>query len=351
VAEARAGRRFGATWLRYALWLALPLTLAWVLRDVSLDALVQSLQALSVGELLLLAAVNVLVVLAFSGRWWALLRARGQRIPYLRLSAYRLAAFAVSYFTPGTHFGGEPLQVHLVNRRHSLPVPIAAASVILDKTIEMIANFAFLAVGLAVVVRLGLQPVGSGVVLRAASLLLLVAPALYLVAAWRGKRPGTWLAARVGLRPEGTGWKAALARGLEESEREVATAAQQAPWGIVAGGAFSLLSWGLLLLEWAMALHFMEIALSGAEVVAVVTAARLALFVPLPGAAGALEASLLFALTELGASPAQALGVALIIRVRDLAFGALGLWLGGWLAGGDLRGTPARPLGGPPGEQ
>jgi len=334
VAEAKARSRLGSLWLRYALWLGLPLALAWVLRDVSLAELGEALRELTPGEVALLAAVNLLVVLAFSGRWWALLRARGLRLPYLPLSAYRLAAFAVSYFTPGTHFGGEPLQVHLVHQREDVPLAMATASVVLDKTIEMIANFAFLAIGLAMVVRLGLQPTGSGLVLRVASLLLLIIPAAYLIAAWRGKRPGTWAATKSGLRGKGSGWRARMVSALEESEREVAVAAQKAPVGILAGAAFSALSWGLLLLEWAMALRFLEIDLSAGEVVAVVTAARLALFVPLPGAAGALEASLLFAVTALGYSEAQALSLALVIRVRDVAFGAVGLWLGGWLAGG-----------------
>lgn len=95
---------------------------------------------------------------------------------------------------------------------------------------------------------------------------------------------------------------------------------------------FSVLSWVLLLGEWWLALRFLEIPLGAAETVAVVTAARLALFFPLPGAAGALEAALLFGLGRLGYNAAQAISVALVIRARDLAFGGFGLWLGGWLA-------------------
>ncbi len=237
------------------------------------------------------------------------------------------------------------MQVHLLHHRHGIAVPLATASVVLDKTIEMIANFVFLALGLAVVVRLGLQPPGSGAPLQALSLLLVVLPLAYLVAVRLGQRPGTWLVARLGLRAEGSRARARITRALEESEREVAFAAQQAPGGILAGAAFSALSWGLLLLEWALALHFLEIDLSAGQVVAVVTATRLALFVPLPGAAGALEASLLFAVTALGYSAAQAISLALVIRMRDVAFGALGLWLGGWLAGGESRGRPKPDLG------
>jgi uncharacterized protein (TIRG00374 family) len=317
--------------LRLLLWIALPLALAWGLRQVTIRQVIDSLRALTLGELALLAIVNLLVVLAFSGRWWALLRARGQRIPYLALSGYRLAAFAVSYFTPGTHFGGEPLQIHLLQHRHDVPSPVATASVVLDKAIELIANFGFLAIGLAIVVRLGLQPAGSTLLLRVASLTLAILPTAYLIAAWRGHRPGSWILRRLGWENGGAGWKGRLSRWFEASEREVSAAARQSPAGLAAGVAFSIFSWGLLLAEWALAMRFLEIELAPAEVIAVVTAARLALFVPLPGAAGALEASLVLALTALGVGTAQALSLAVLIRVRDVAFGAIGLWLGGYL--------------------
>jgi uncharacterized protein (TIRG00374 family) len=318
--------------LRFLLWLALPLGFAWGMRGVTVRQVIDSLRQLTAGELFVLAAVNLLVVLAFSGRWWALLRARGQRLPYLALSGYRLAAFAVSYFTPGTHFGGEPLQVHLLQRRHDVPSHVATASVVLDKAIELIANFAFLAIGLAIVVRLGLQPAGSGMLLRISSLALAILPIAYLLAAWRGHRPASWALARLRWASAQAAWKRNVSRWAEATESEVSAAARHSPAGLAAGALFTILSWVLLIGEWALAMRFLEIALTPAQVIAVVTAARLALFVPLPGAAGALEASLVLALTSLGASSSQALSLAVVIRLRDVAFGAFGLWLGGWLS-------------------
>ena len=329
--------------LRFLLWIALPLALAWAMRGVAVGQVIESLSQLSLAEAIVLAAVNLLVVLTFSGRWWVLLRARGCRIPYLRLSGYRLAAFSISYFTPGTHFGGEPLQVHLAHARHGVPLPVSTASVVLDKAIELIANFAFLAFGLSTVVRLGLNPGGTTLLLRAASLLLLVAPTAYLAAVWLGRRPATWLLSRLGWEAARPSWKGRLRRWAEASEAEVGIAARGSPGGLLAAGAFSLLSWILLLAEWALAMWFLDIRLTPAEVIAVVTAARLALFVPLPGAAGALEAGLILSLTTLGVTSAQALSLAVIIRLRDVAFGAVGLWLGGLYSGGDARPDPAGP--------
>ena len=71
-------------------WLALALALLWVtLRAVPLDEVWARLSRLEPGQLLLLAAVNVLVLLTFSLRWWLLLYALGYVLPYLSLVGYR----------------------------------------------------------------------------------------------------------------------------------------------------------------------------------------------------------------------------------------------------------------------
>jgi uncharacterized protein (TIRG00374 family) len=318
-------------WIRYGLWLMVPLALAWALRGVSLEAVAQTLGELSLPEVAVLILVNLCVLVALAGRWWALLRGRSYPVPLLLVSAYRLAGFAVSYFTPGTQFGGEPLQVHLLHVRHGIPTTAATASVVLDKAIELAANFAFLGIGLTVVIRLGLQPGGTGLVLQAAALFLLLAPLAYLLAVWHGRRPVSWIAAKAGFGRRPGSRRKKLYRWLLESEHEVGVAAR-APGGWVWAILFSILSWFLLLLEWALAMRFLGVAASIPEVVAIVAAVRLAFFIPLPGAVGALEAALLLAFSRLGFNATQALSLAIVIRLRDVGFGALGLWLGGWLA-------------------
>lgn len=334
----RRGRR---AWLRLALWVALPLALVWALRAVRPEDVGRALQQLTLPEAAALVAINLGIVLAFSARWWALLRSRGARVRFLEVAGYRVAAFAVSYFTPGTHFGGEPLQIHLLQRRNGVALPVATAAVVLDKTVELIANFAFLAFGLATVARLGLQPPGTTLVLEAGSLVLLLVPGLYLAASWLGRRPATWLSMRLG-GARAPRWMAKVVGWLAATEFEISQARHSAN-GLAGAVAFTVVSWILLLAEWTLVLRFLGIDLNPGETVALVTAARLALFVPLPGAAGALEASLVFGLTTLGFEAAEALGLAIVIRVRDIFLGAVGLWLGGWLAGAEPAGEARLP--------
>jgi uncharacterized protein (TIRG00374 family) len=174
---------------RYLVWLVVPLLLVWVFRDISLEDSWMMLTGLGPAHILILILANGLVLLTLSGRWWLILRAQGFSIPYLTLSGYRLAAFGVSYFTPGPQFGGEPLQVYLVQRRHQVEPSTAVSAVTMDKSLELLSNFIFLTIGVACIL---LWQVFPGAVGRQAIILpltLLALPVGFLLTIWGGGHP------------------------------------------------------------------------------------------------------------------------------------------------------------------
>ena len=131
-------RRFLRRNWPHLLLVVLGLGLLWfTLRAVTLAEVWRLLGELSVIDLGVLAVVNALALMLFTGRWWLFLLAQGFRLPYLKLTGYRLAAFGVSYFTPGPHFGGEPLQVYLVSRRQRVPTDASIAAVRDSRSPEM----------------------------------------------------------------------------------------------------------------------------------------------------------------------------------------------------------------------
>jgi hypothetical protein len=79
--------------------------------------------------------------------------------------------------------------------------------------------------------------------------------------------------------------------------------------------------------EFALITGFLGIGLPFWQTVAAWTAGWLALLAPLPGGLGALEASEVFALGAFGVSAALAIGVALVMRGRDIFIGGVGLLL------------------------
>lgn len=319
--------------LRFALktlpWLLVPLLLWWALKDVPYREIVNILGQLKGGQILAIAAANTVLMLSLSARWWWIFRAQGYRIPYLTLSAYRLAAFSVAYFTPGPQFGGEPWQVFLPQQRHGVPGTVALSSLALDKLLDLMANFTFLVLGVIVVLNGGLIGGGRGTVLVISSALLLAMPLGYLIWLWRGGTPLTGWFTRLVARYPRVGWLGTAVRVTREAEGQVGTFGRRYPRAFVLAVIFSGLVWVGLTSEFWLALHFLGVSLTLPQVISIITAARVASLFPTPGALGTLEASQVLVMQALGLNPAMGVGLSLIIRARDLAFGGLGLFLAG----------------------
>jgi len=323
-------------------WVVLAIALLWLtLRAVDLAEVWVRLRRLQPEQITLLLAVNVVVLATFSARWWLLLAAQGYRINYLRLMAYRLATFAVSYFTPGPHFGGEPLQVYLVTARHNVPVAASVAAVVVDKVLEMTANFTFLTLGVIFVVRAQALPGVSEAQLLATSVLLLLLPLSLLVALSLNRRPVSalltwlegawrWLARRRG-RPATPLAATTFARTVRQSEDQSIALCRHHPAILALAVGASALSWVAIVGEFWLMTAVLGLDLTLSEAIAALLAARVAILLPLPAAIGALEASQALAMQWLGKSPAAGVSLSVLIRGRDVLLGVIGLVLAGSL--------------------
>ncbi|MBN1218876.1 MAG: flippase-like domain-containing protein [Anaerolineae bacterium] len=319
--------------LRYLFWLVVPVLLGWALRDTSLPEIGVVLGRLTLTQITALILANAMVLLLFSARWWLILRALGHPIPYLTLTGYRLAAFGVSYFTPGPQFGGEPLQVYLVERQHGVPRPRAISAVTVDKTLELVSNFSFLLIGTATMLRAQWfgSLSGQSAIFFALALLALVTS--FLGAIWAGRHPlsGLWSIA-INLLPRS--WLRnhnrilSISQTISDSERQATRFCREHPAIMGQTLAVSVVSWAAIIGEYWLALSVLGLSLTPAQVIGMLTAARIAFLLPLPGGLGALEASQVMALSAMGLNPAVGISLSLLIRARDIILGSLGLWWG-----------------------
>jgi uncharacterized protein (TIRG00374 family) len=312
------------------LWLAIPL-LWWSFRDIPLAEIFVTLQQISPEAMLGLGVLNGLIFLLLSSRWWLVMRALGSGLPFLSLAAYRLAAFGITYFTPGPQFGGEPMQVHLAQRRHNLSGSVALAGVSLDKLVELLANFSFLVLGLILVIRSQLLNSESSNLLLSFGLGMLALPVAYLSLLWLGHTPFSTLLNRLPISAGRLTLFNRVKQPLSAAEKHVSGFIRQKPQALAAALGLSLLSWLLMVAEYGLALRVLGIQLEPAQVMIALTAARIAFLLPIPAGLGALEAGQVAAMQMLGVEPALGISISLLIRARDLSLGILGLWLGGFL--------------------
>lgn len=324
------------------LLLALALGLLWLtLRSVPLAEVWAQLAQLRAGQLALLLAANLFVLATFSARWWLLLYAQGYVLPYYKLMEYRLAAFSVSYFTPGPHFGGEPLQIVPLTRRHAVPMPAALAALVLDKLFELIFNFTFVLLGALLVLEMGIGLAGPAQPWTlAAFALLFTLPVVILAALALGRHPlsaplavllRAWQA--VSGRPRRTRADSThnaighFVVNLRESEHLGSRIFRQHPWLLAGAVVVSLGSWAAMIGEFWLMTHVLGINLTLGDAVIALLAARAASLIPLPAAVGALEASQALAMVSLGLPASYGVSLSLLIRGRDVLFGLIGMVL------------------------
>ncbi|MBN2500389.1 MAG: flippase-like domain-containing protein [Anaerolineales bacterium] len=315
--------------LRFLLWSLVAMLLWWSVRQIPLNDILDVLRQILGWQILALLVVNVGVVLLLGGRWWLILRAYGHRLPFWVVMRYRLAAFGVSYFTPGPQFGGEPLQVHYLRHNHQIPGTEAAATITVDKIIELLTNFGFLIFGILMLTTLETtaQIQSSRLVIAVSGPALL--PAVYLGQLWMGKQPIAGVLRLLPVRWKDRPWLANAIELVEITEVQVTALCRQKPRLIFGLLFYSGVLWAVLGFEYWLALRFLGGVLNFRQLVSVMVMARLAFLTPMPGGLGALEAGQVLAMQILGLNPALGVGISLLIRARDVLFGSLGLWWGG----------------------
>ncbi len=305
------------------------------LRQVAPGAIWQSLRELAGAQVAMLVLLNGMVLVTMVLRWSLLLSAQGYVIPFGALLRYRLAAFGVTYFTPGPQFGGEPLQVYFVQDRHAVPLHHAIAAVTMDKVVEMLVNFGFLVSGALVLLAQGQLSLQWGYGTLSITLLLLALPLSLLVAFLRGAQPVGASMTKLLDRFGHTNWLTApawlhrTATVVIESEAHAAQLCREQPRVVFGALLITLVGWGLMVVEFGYAARALGQPLSLAQVIMVLMAARIAYLLPMPAGIGTFETSMILAFRWLHFDPAVGVALTLLIRGRDLLLGGLGLWLGG----------------------
>jgi uncharacterized protein (TIRG00374 family) len=307
----------------FIVYFVLAILLYFALRNVPLDQIWTTIRGLQFWQIGILFGLNLSIYALITLRWWIIVRAENKHIPYLPLLLVRIAVFGVSYFTLGPHVGGEPLQVFYLQRKYKLTFTHATASVIMDKLLELLANFFLLAVGLTAILQAGiLSSNGNNPWLSLSGLVLLCMwPPVHIVFLYRRTYPVSALLRRIPFVKKDS----KPVRFIAASERLAGAFCRRHLPSLLSATTISLCAGVGMVGEFALITNFLGIQLPFWQTVAAWTAGWLALLAPLPGGLGALEASEVFALGVFGVSAVLAIGVTLVMRGRDILIGCLGL--------------------------
>ena len=312
--------------LSVTLWLAVAALLLWVVISVPLPDIWRALNHLTAWQIALLLIANTTVFFVFSMRWWVLLRVLGHRVPFGRLVLHRLAGFGMSYFTPGPQVGGEPVQLLLLHQQHAIPVAAGAASIGVDRLLEVIVNLTMLVLGLVITLRGQMLAGVNGPGMLVPVSLLLSLPAMYVALLWTGRTPLLTQLGRLPNRIQAIPQIRRLQAVAGAVEQQAAALFRHRPGVVLFALAASLVAWAGMLAEYGLMLLFLGVKVTPVQLISIMTFARIAFLLPAPGALGTLEAGQILIFEALGLDPVQGLSASLLIRGRDVLFGLVGLW-------------------------
>ncbi len=287
------------------------------------DTVVVNIQNFGLWPLLGFVAISLLNFCLYTKRWQLIVNAQlpsDHQVGFGRIYLHRLAGYAMGYLTPGTQVAGEPVRVAL-HVADGVPAKEATSAAVIDIAFDIMAFVIFVVAGVILAVVEGLSSDSAVVIFLGLGLTLaLMISFFWAIGTGRGffQHLFRW----TGL--------ARIKRLKFWEEQLIATEALMSkflaaqPWRIVRLSVISALAISFKIVEVFYIAWFFGVPLTFAQAFLVSTLPGVVLLLPVPGGLGLFEGGFA-AVFALLAIPLNPVSFALIIRLRDAIFIAVGV--------------------------
>lgn len=265
-----------------------------------------------------------IVPLALDAAGWRTLFPPGRRPPLRDLFWMRWIGESVNNLVPAAQVGGDVVRTRLAGIFNRLPMPVAAAGVIVNITLNVFAQIVFTLGGFTLLIAMTRQAALEKPAFAGGALSIAAIGGFYAVQRLGGIR---WIAGMIS-RMAGSEWQS-LAQDAESLDREVKSVYSRGR-DLSKCFAWALVSWVAGSGEIWIALHALGSAAGFAQALifeSVSQGFRTAMFF-IPGALGVQEGGYVFVAHLLGIPGDMGMALAMIRRVRELAVGipAIAVW-------------------------
>mgnify|MGYP003624602081 FL=1 len=299
--------------------------LIWVLGDIDVSAALARVAEIGALGIAAILFVYFLSFLGDSISWSLIITSVPISLTWFRRTfVVRLAGEAFNNIIPAGGFAGEPVKAVILKRRYGVDYKEATASIVMARTINMIALIVFLCVGFVFILQAdsldGPLKIAASIGLGVLSLGTVL---LYAVQRFRAS---SWVLSRFGT----TGWAAKVAGALvvaEDMDHRFVTFYTAHRRRLLASLILAFLNWALGAVEIYLTFVFLDAPVSWAEawmIEALAQMVRSAMFF-IPLAVGAQEGVFVLTITAITGVPSLGLACAVVRRIRELIFIAFGL--------------------------
>lgn len=297
----------------------------WVIfKFISINEIIQSFASASIKSVIGFLMVSIALICVLSWRWKVILKSQNIEVPYYNVLSYRLIGYGISYLTPSAKLGGEPVRAALLTR-HNIKFSKALSSIIIDKTIDLSTAALFFFMGILTVLFSLTLPEGTGIILLVFATIFLAT----MIFVYQRLSSGKGIIKQIVqiLKLQKIKKLNLTKRKIESFEKLIIKFFREDKTDFLLAIGISLLAWILMFLEYKFAGLIVGVDLSFLELFLVVSFVGIAFLIPIPMAAGSLEASQVAVFSMVGRESSEGVALALLIRARDLMWSLAGMIL------------------------
>ncbi len=299
--------------------------LIWVLGDIDLAEAAGRVVDIGVLGIAAVVLVYFFGFVSDSVSWSLIMTSFPMSMMWFRRAfVVRLAGEAFNNIIPAGGFAGEPVKAVILKRRYGVDYKEATASIVMARTINMVALIAFLCIGFGFMIQA--DNLDAPLKITASVGLGLLSLGTVLLFMLQRFRASSWVLRRF----SGQGWAARIAGALavaEDLDHRFVTFYTAHQWRLLASLVLALISWILGVVEIYLTFVLLDAPVSWAEawmIEAMAQMVRAAVFF-IPLAVGAQEGVFVLTVTAITGVPTLGLACAVVRRIRELIWIALGL--------------------------
>lgn len=301
----------------------------YILDQITITEVLNAFKDVTWDIILFFVLIQVAMFLVLTWRWQIILQSQGHnQVKLWRLLNYKLVGYGISFLTPSAKIGGEPVRAGLLASRENMPFQRALSSVVIDKTMELSTNGLFTIIGfVAIILWLGVsESVKNSLIAFIIVFFILIVYFNYRML--RGKKFFQILFKFLGL------YKVKKLKGFlkktKEFEELVIKFYSKDRKYFYYSLLISVLSWLMMFFEFKFAALMVGQDLTIMQLFFIICVVGVAFMIPIPMGLGALEAGQIGIFALLGISEAAAVGLAFVVRIKDIVLSVIGLTLLGF---------------------
>lgn len=267
------------------------------------------------------ALVSIVILTLHSYRWKIIISTTGKNVSLFQIMQYKIVGSGISFLTPGAKIGGEPLRAALL-KKHGLKFNTALSTVVTDKIVDLSVQGFMFTIGIIVAVTSFAMPRDISFLLILSAIISFVMIVYVYYQLMNDKN--LFLKLFKMLKLHRIKKLAGFEHKIVEFEKEVVKFHKQHKKEFYLTVLITGMSWVLMFVEY-QSVSFMVLGhgLSPVALFMIITMMGAAYMSPIPLALGIFEAGQIAIFKTLNLNSASAVGLALLIRGRDLFWSLL----------------------------